>query len=78
MEKGLEPSRERAKALVMEGCVYADGRKVEKPGEELPAEAVLEIRGQKLRYASRGWLKLEKAVASFGVALEGCVCMDVG
>lgn len=78
VEKGLEKSRERAKALVMEGIVYADGVKVDKPGDEIRAEADLEVRGHKLPYVSRGGLKLEKAMQVFPIHLEGKVCMDVG
>lgn len=78
VEQGLETSRERAKALVMEGCVYAGNCKIDKPGDEVDSDAVLEIRGKTLPYVSRGGLKLEKAVKTFGVRLEGCVCMDIG
>ena len=78
VEKGLETSRERARALVMEGSVYAGERKIEKPGEEVEDDAALEIRGRTLPYVSRGGLKLEKALRVFGIGLEGLVCMDIG
>lgn len=78
MEKGLEKSRERAKALVMAGIVYADGVKVDKPGDEVKLEAKLEVRGHTLPYVSRGGLKLEKAMQKFPIHLDGKVCMDVG
>lgn len=75
--KGLESSRERAKALIMEGNVYSGERRIEKPGEELDPETPLEVRAG-LRYVSRGGLKLEKAVSSFGLSLGALTCMDVG
>jgi len=79
LNQGLAPSRERAKALVMEGSVYVNGQKEDKAGSMFDAERVkIEVRGRALPYVSRGGLKLEKAVASFGVALEGKVCMDIG
>lgn len=78
VEKGLGKSRERAKALVMAGIVYADGVKVDKPGDEIKIEARLEVRGHTLPYVSRGGLKLEKAMQVFPVRLDGAICMDVG
>lgn len=78
VEQGLESSRERAKALIMAGVVYADGARVDKAGDELPPGARLEVRGAKLPYVSRGGLKLEKAMETFPIALDGRVCMDVG
>lgn len=78
VEKGLEKSRERAKALVMEGIIYADGVKVDKPGDEIKIEAKLEVRGHALPYVSRGGLKLEKAMQVFPIRLEEKICMDVG
>jgi 23S rRNA (cytidine1920-2'-O)/16S rRNA (cytidine1409-2'-O)-methyltransferase len=77
VEKGLESSRERAKALVMSGEVFADGRRVDKAGEEVAVNAEIEIRGG-LKYVSRGGLKLEKAIDAFGIGLEGKICMDIG
>ena len=78
VERGLFPSREKAKAVIMAGQVYADGQKADKPGMELREDAKLEVRGNPLRYVSRGGLKLEKALAAFPVRLEGKVCMDIG
>lgn len=78
VEQGLETSRARAQALIMAGVVYADGVKVDKAGDELSPAARLEVRGSKLRYVSRGGLKLEKAMAVFPITLSGKVCMDVG
>ena len=77
-ERNLAPSREKAKALIMSGIVYVNGQKEDKAGASFPEEAVIEVRGSTLKYVSRGGLKLEKAVAEFGVKPEGKICMDVG
>lgn len=76
--RGLAPSREKAKALIMSGIVYVNGQKEDKAGTGFPEDAEIELRGSTLRYVSRGGLKLEKAVAEFGVRPEGKICMDVG
>ena len=77
-EKGLAPSREKARTLIMAGCVYADNQKFDKPGDTVREDAVLEVRGNTLRYVSRGGLKLEKAMTTFGLKLDGCICADIG
>lgn len=77
-ERGLTESRQRAQALIMAGQVYVNGQKVDKAGAPTAEEAPIEIRGQTLRYVSRGGLKLEKAMAQFPIALEGAVCADIG
>lgn len=78
VNQNLAPSREKAKAIIMSGIVYVNGQKEDKPGSVFDAAAVVEVRGSTLRYVSRGGLKLEKAMESFDVSLEGKRCMDVG
>ena len=78
VKKGLAPSREKARAVIMSGIVYVDGRKEDKAGSAFAETARFEVRGSVLRYVSRGGLKLEKAMTHFGVQPEGKVCMDVG
>lgn len=78
VQRNLAPSREKAKALIMSGIVYVNGQKEDKAGASFPEEALVEVRGNTLRYVSRGGLKLEKAVAEFGVSPEEKICMDVG
>ncbi len=77
VELGLAESRERAKAYIMAGVVYVDGQREDKPGLKVKRSTHLEVR-ERMKYVSRGGLKLEKAMASFAVSLEGKVCMDVG
>ena len=78
MEQGLAESREKAKALIMAGLVYADNQKADKPGDLFPEETHLELRGTGLKFVSRGGLKLEKAMEEFGLTLEGLTCIDIG
>lgn len=78
VEKGIITSREKAKACIMEGKVYVDGQKVDKAGEKVNCDADIEYRGDTLKYVSRGGLKLEKAMNSYDISLEGKVCMDIG
>ncbi len=78
VQRNLAPSRERAKAMIMEGNVYVNGQKEDKAGAGFDDKASIEVRGQTLRYVSRGGLKLEKAMDEFALSLEGMVCMDIG
>ena len=78
VQRGHAASREKAKAVIMAGCVYVNGQKEGKAGSMFDCAAEIEVRGNTLRYVSRGGLKLEKAMKNFGVELEGKVCMDVG
>jgi 23S rRNA (cytidine1920-2'-O)/16S rRNA (cytidine1409-2'-O)-methyltransferase len=80
LARGLAPSRERARALIMAGQVRVGGRVVDKPGALVPEGAVCELVGPaaELRYVSRGGLKLERALDVFGLDPAGCVCLDVG
>ena len=76
--RGLQESREKAKATIMSGLVFVNGQRVDKPGTAVPNDAPIEIRGNTLKYVSRGGLKLEKAMSHFSVTPNGKVCMDVG
>ena len=79
VRRGLAESREKAKAVIMSGSVYVNGQKEDKAGTMFDVEkARLEVRGNTLKYVSRGGLKLEKAVEQFQVELGGKVCMDIG
>ena len=78
VEKGLEQSRERAKALIMSGIVYVGGQKAESPGQSYPEDSEIEVRGKKLPFVSRGGLKLQKAIEYFGIDPKDKVVMDIG
>ncbi|GFI08770.1 hemolysin A [Lachnospiraceae bacterium] len=78
VSRGLSESREKAKAVIMAGNVFVNGQREDKAGSMFEDKAEIEVRGHKLPYVSRGGLKLEKAVKSFQLSLEGKICMDVG
>lgn len=78
VNRGLAPSREKAKAIIMSGQVYVDGQKEDKAGTSFAEEVKIEVRGNTLPYVSRGGLKLEKAMNNFGVNVDKKICMDVG
>jgi len=76
--RGMVKSRERAKALIMEGRVFVDERPVTKAGTITLPDARIEIKGEEPPYVSRGGLKLEAALSHFGIDLTDEVAMDVG
>ncbi len=78
VERGLSPSREKAKRQIMAGQVYVLGQKEDKAGSLFAEDAPIEVRGPALRYVSRGGLKLEKALATFPLSMEGRICLDIG
>lgn len=75
---GFAESREKAKAIIMSGNVFVNNEREDKAGQIFDEKAVIEVRGNTLKYVSRGGLKLEKAMAGFDVSVAGKVCMDVG
>ena len=78
VEKGICESREKAKTNIMAGLIFVDGQRVDKAGEKVKVDADIIFKGEKLKYVSRGGLKLEKAMNTFGIDLTDKVCMDIG
>ncbi len=78
VSRNLAPSREKAKAMIMEGNVFVENQREDKAGSMFPSDCKIEIHGSTLKYVSRGGLKLEKAILRFGTALSGKICMDIG
>ena len=78
VDLGLSQSRERAKITIMEGSVFVDGQRVDKPGTAVDPEKKIEVRGEQLPYVSRGGLKLEKALKVFPVTAADKICIDCG
>ena len=78
VERGLQESRQKAQATIMSGLVFVKSQRVDKPGTAVPNDAEIEVRGNALKYVSRGGLKLEKAMASFPIDLRDAVCGDIG
>ncbi|AKM09561.1 TlyA family RNA methyltransferase [Croceicoccus naphthovorans] len=78
VERGLVESRSRAQALIMAGTVFSAETKIAKPGQTLPADAPLEVRGRDHPWVSRGGIKLAHAIDHFGLAPAGATAMDIG
>ncbi|USA40120.1 TlyA family RNA methyltransferase [Pelagerythrobacter marinus] len=78
VSRGLAESRTRAQALVMAGLVFSGETKLAKPGQQLRADAPLEVRGRDHPWVSRGGIKLAHAIGHFALDPAGAVAMDVG
>ena len=78
VQRGLAPSREKAKAMIMEGNVFVAGQREDKAGTSFDEKVSIEVRGTALKYVSRGGFKLEKAMENFDISLTGRICMDIG
>lgn len=77
-EKGFFPTREKARVAIMEGNVFVNNQKEDKPGTMIKEDANVEYRGERLKYVSRGGLKLEKAAKVFNIDLNNKTCIDIG
>ncbi|WP_028043736.1 TlyA family RNA methyltransferase [Candidatus Stoquefichus massiliensis] len=78
VEQGLFDSREKAKRAIMAGIVRDDYDYIDKPGTKIPIDSHLYIKGEQLRYVSRGGLKLEKAIEKFHLQLDNLLMLDIG
>jgi 23S rRNA (cytidine1920-2'-O)/16S rRNA (cytidine1409-2'-O)-methyltransferase len=78
VDLGLAESRSRAQALILAGKVFAGTRRVEKAGQPVAEDATLEVRGQDHPWVSRGGLKLDHALARFGLSPAEKICLDIG
>jgi 23S rRNA (cytidine1920-2'-O)/16S rRNA (cytidine1409-2'-O)-methyltransferase len=78
VERGLFETREKAKAAVMAGLVLVGNERCDKPGTKVAEDAAITVKGEVHPYVSRGGLKLEKALRTFGIDLKGKVMMDIG
>lgn len=78
VKKGLTPSRQKAISLIKEGMVFVDGEILKKPSEKLSEDSKIEIKGELLKYVSRGGFKLEGAIKTFGLDLTNKTVLDMG
>ena len=78
VNRGLAPSREKAKRTIMAGLVRVDGRLEDKPGSVFDTESEVEVAGKECPYVSRGGLKLQKGIEEWGIDLQDAVCVDMG
>jgi 23S rRNA (cytidine1920-2'-O)/16S rRNA (cytidine1409-2'-O)-methyltransferase len=78
VQKGIVPSRERARALILAGRVLVSEQKVDKPGTAFLEDVPIRLLGQDMRYVSRGGLKLEAALTHWAIPVQGRACLDIG
>jgi 23S rRNA (cytidine1920-2'-O)/16S rRNA (cytidine1409-2'-O)-methyltransferase len=78
VERGLAPSRQRARALIMAGNVLVDTLRVDKAGTKIHIDSNIIIKGEVLPYVSRGGIKLAAALKETEISVGNCTCMDVG
>lgn len=78
VKRKLIESLEKAKAVIMAGLVYVNGKRVDKPGFFVKPGEDIELKSSPLPYVSRGGLKLEKALKVFNVSVKDKVFIDVG
>ena len=78
VEQGLFETREKAKRAIMAGIVYSNETRLDKPGEKIPADTPITVKGKTLPYVSRGGLKLEKALQVFDLNVKNRVLLDIG
>ncbi|MCA1030678.1 TlyA family RNA methyltransferase [Bacillus timonensis] len=78
VERGLVETREKAKRTVMAGLVYSNEERLDKPGEKVPRDIPLTVKGNVIPYVSRGGLKLEKALKTFKLTIKDKIMLDIG
>lgn len=78
VERGLCETREKAKRSIMAGLVFSNETRIDKAGEKIAVDAPLQVKGNTLKYVSRGGLKLEKALEVFDMSVEGKLMLDIG
>lgn len=78
IKKGLIESREKARKCIMAGIVYVNGQKIDKPGTKVDINSEIVVKGNPIPYVGRGGLKLEKALNTFSININGKVAMDIG
>jgi len=78
VDQGLAESRAKAHALILAGLVSCSGRQVDKPGAQLAADSVLELKGRDYPWVSRGGIKLVSALDHFQISVDGKIALDIG
>jgi 23S rRNA (cytidine1920-2'-O)/16S rRNA (cytidine1409-2'-O)-methyltransferase len=78
VDQGLAESRSKAQALVLAGQVVVNDQRIDKPGTRVSVDSAIRIKGETLKFVSRGGLKLEAALDAFQLSVQGAVCADIG
>ena len=77
-KRGLAPSREKARILIMAGEVFSEHERITRPDRKMEEQTYLEVRRNLIPYVSYGGVKLEKAIDAFGLDIEGKKAIDIG
>lgn len=78
VDLGFAETRSKASAIIMSGEIFVNGQKETKAGYAVKDTDKIEFKGKKMPFVSRGGYKLEKAMKTFPITLENCICMDIG
>lgn len=79
VQQGLFESREQAKRAVMAGEILGENEeRLDKAGQKIPVTTELHFKGEKLKYVSRGGLKLEKALNTYDLSVQDKIVLDIG
>ncbi len=78
VEQGICETREKAKRAIMAGIIFSGSERMDKPGEKIAIDVPLQMKGNDLKYVSRGGLKLEKALEQFDLSVNGKLMLDIG
>ena len=78
MARGLADDTKHAQALILSGRVFSNERRIDKPGTIIPNDMPIEVRGADHPWVSRGGLKLDYALDSFCISVDGATVIDVG
>ena len=76
--KGFAKSREQANSILMTGNVFADNKRIEKPGQQVSQNSKIEIKGKAYPWVSRGGVKLNKAILEFNLDCNSIIALDIG
>ena len=78
VERGLADSAQKALAMILAGEVQVNGQRAKAAGDPTLADSRIELNSRAQKYVGRGGLKLEGALQDFGIAVVGCVGLDIG
>lgn len=78
VERGYAESRTQAQAMIISGNVYSEHSRLDKPGQQVPADLSVTVKGREHEWVSRGGMKLDKAIGHFNLSVQGAVAIDVG
>ena len=78
VSNGFAKSREQANSIIMTGNVFANDKRVEKPGQQVSQNSKIVIKGKTYPWVSRGGVKLNKAILEFNLECNSIIALDIG